>query len=501
MKISACAIVRNEERNIGKWLDNVLPIADDVVVVDTGSQDKTLDILQERGVFVHHCVWRDDFAAAKNYAIEQATGDWIIFLDADEYLDRESAAAFRSIMSDYHKNRKIGAIMCRLINIDADNMNKVIGSIMQVRVFRNISGIYYRGTVHEQIIVDDKEFIIQYCKELTIYHTGYNASLVRQKAERKLPILLAREKHLLPWEQVGDLFIFLMDAYNSLGQYDKALEYAKKAVEAKFYVAGNENYAHKGRISAMLALHMPAQDILSAIDGAIELFPEDVFFVIEKGHFFYVKKDYLLAADCFEKALLIYEQQKTRLDKGECILDDAVSLLPLLYGELAVIYMLRGQKQQALDLTLQGLQIYKYNGLLVRNLYKLLEDKPVIEVIQVFDCFFERKVDGCFLLNMLIRLASKEFSAYYGCNGNGMSTLEVFLKTGNYTGSVVLSKRSLCVWQHFAMAGVLHMEKDKRYKDYVKRMRELLPCSYEQHDVKNVDDNMKAVARLLQSVQ
>ncbi len=500
MRISACVIVRNEERNISKWLDNVMQIVDEIVVVDTGSQDKTLDILQERGINVYSFSWCNDFAAAKNYAIEQATGDWILFLDADEYLDDNSVQLFRAIMSGYHKNKKIGALMCRLINIDTDNMNKVIGSMMQVRIFRNISGIRYQGAVHEQLVAEGKGLVMQYCKGLTIYHTGYSTSLVRQKAARNLPIMLEKEKNLPPGECGGALLIFLMDAYNALGQYEKALEYAQKAVEAKVYTVGNESHAYQGVISAMSRLKRSSQEIFSVLEKAMEIFPEDVFLMIEKGHFFYVSKDYLLAEECFEKALSMYEKQREDLNTGKCIVDNAVSLLPLLYGELAAIYLLKERRQRALDLTLQGLQIYKYNGLLVQNLYKLLYDRPVVEIIQVFECFFDRNADGGFLLNWLGCFASKEFFAYYSCGGSGISQLKMFLKTGNYAGGAAVSKRSLRPWQHLAAAGVLQMEQDKKCMDCVERIRGLLPRRYEQ-DCKENDNDMKAVVRLLQSMQ
>ena len=86
MKISACVIVKNEEKNIGQWLNNMRQIADEIVVVDTGSTDNTINILENAGITPYHFTWCNDFAAAKNYAIQQATGDWIVFLDADEYI-------------------------------------------------------------------------------------------------------------------------------------------------------------------------------------------------------------------------------------------------------------------------------------------------------------------------------------------------------------------------------------------------------------------------------
>lgn len=500
MRISACVIVRNEERNIGNWLDHVMPLADEVVVVDTGSQDKTLEILQERGIAVHHFAWCNDFSAAKNYAIGKATGDWIVFLDADEYMEKESIEAFREVMSGYHRNKRIGAIMCRLINIDADNMNKVIGSMMQVRVFRNMPGIRYKGAVHEQLVAEVKGCIMQYCKALTIYHTGYSASLIRQKAERNLPILLEREKKLPSGEQGGALLIFLMDAYNALGQYEKALAYARKAVEAKVYTIGDASHAYKGVISALCRLKKPSREIFTVLDEAMELFPRDAFFVIEKGHFFYVSKEYLLAAECFEKALVMYKQQQAKANIGEGFVDDVVSLLPLLYGELAVIYMLQGRRQAALDLTLQGMKIYKYNGLLVQNLYKLLADKPVVDIIQVFDCFFARPADGYFLLNMLACVACGDFLAYYSYDSSGIAKLKMFLKTGNCAGGAVLGRSSLRPWQLLAMAGVRQMEKDKNVLDAAAKLWDLLPCMGEQETVEDADD-IKAIAHLLQSVQ
>ena len=76
MKISACVIVKNEEKNITQWLNNMRQIADEIIVVDTGSTDNTLTILENSGVTPYHFIWCNDFSAAKNYAIQrlQETG-------------------------------------------------------------------------------------------------------------------------------------------------------------------------------------------------------------------------------------------------------------------------------------------------------------------------------------------------------------------------------------------------------------------------------------------
>ena len=73
MKISACVITKNEEKNIGKWLQEMSAIADEMIVVDTGSTDNTVNMAKRAGAKVYHFKWINDFAAAKNQAIEQAS--------------------------------------------------------------------------------------------------------------------------------------------------------------------------------------------------------------------------------------------------------------------------------------------------------------------------------------------------------------------------------------------------------------------------------------------
>lgn len=241
MKISACVIVKNEEKNIARWLDNMRQIADEIIVVDTGSTDSTLDILRKVGVKPYHFAWCNDFAAAKNYAIQQATGDWIVFLDADEYFDEPSLKCFRREVAKYHRNKKIGAVMCQLVNIDADNNNRIIGTMIQVRMFRNTKHIYYKNPVHEQLVTTPGKYIMQKCFALQILHTGYSASIIRRKAERDLPILQQRAKAAQTKEEKEQLYTFFMDIYNCLGVYDKVLEYAQKNSRLQYEDAGGRN--------------------------------------------------------------------------------------------------------------------------------------------------------------------------------------------------------------------------------------------------------------------
>ena len=84
VRLSQCMIVRDEEKNIERALSWGKDLVYEQIVVDTGSTDRTVELALAMGAKVYHFQWIDDFAAAKNYAISKASGDWIAFLDADE---------------------------------------------------------------------------------------------------------------------------------------------------------------------------------------------------------------------------------------------------------------------------------------------------------------------------------------------------------------------------------------------------------------------------------
>jgi len=193
VRLSQCMIVKNEEKNIEKALSWAKGIAFEQIVVDTGSTDRTVEIAERLGAKVFHFEWINDFSAAKNFAIEQASGNWIAFLDADEYFSPEDAAKllpfFKHIQSDPKLRGKWLAIQCPLLHVD--ETGKTTYAIIHERIFRNLPSIRYTGKIHEKLNIPADNSV--YGEDISIIHTGYSktAFIETNKAERNIDILKA----------------------------------------------------------------------------------------------------------------------------------------------------------------------------------------------------------------------------------------------------------------------------------------------------------------------
>jgi len=184
-------IVKNEEKNIKTALGWAKGHAFEQIVVDTGSTDRTVELAEQFGAKVYSFEWIHDFAAAKNFAIEQATGDWIAFLDADEYLSSSDAEKLMKLLSKTDIKSDSGkdclGIIMPWVNVDDNGKPMTISS--QVRVFRNDPSVRYNGRVHESLNIGDDRFIN--ADDIDIIHTGYSESshIETGKADRNIKLL------------------------------------------------------------------------------------------------------------------------------------------------------------------------------------------------------------------------------------------------------------------------------------------------------------------------
>ena len=148
VKISACWIVKNEEKNLERSVRSLSRVADELIVVDTGSEDATVDIAKALKANVYDFAWINDFSAARNYALSKANGDVVIFLDADEWFQPALARQDRRVIEDAFQRPEVEALMLRLTNINADS-NELLDSFSNVRIYRLHPAIRYVGSIHE----------------------------------------------------------------------------------------------------------------------------------------------------------------------------------------------------------------------------------------------------------------------------------------------------------------------------------------------------------------
>ena len=207
VRISQCMIVKDEENNIKKALSWGKGIVCEQIVVDTGSRDRTVQIAESMGARVYHYTWTDDFAAAKNYAISKAKGEWIAFLDADETWAPGDEKKLLKILEQLEPTRAEG-ITTGLMLLDDDGKAAAAGT--QIRVFRNRANLGYRRRIHEQLgwLDGTPMHIADATGELSILHSGYSGSVWEDKKVngRNLKLILKElEDHPGDYEMMGYL--------------------------------------------------------------------------------------------------------------------------------------------------------------------------------------------------------------------------------------------------------------------------------------------------------
>jgi len=186
MQLSLCMIVKDEETSLPACLESVKDVVDEIIIVDTGSTDQTINIAQTFGANIHKFSWCDDFSAARNESIKYAKGKWILWMDADEQLEDNSKYELRKLVT--RSNHPAGVSLI-LKNISSKNVS--FGTAY--RMFSNFHGIQFKNPIHEQVsysLRKNKANILN--SNIVINHFGYDETKFDQKKkrDRNLPILI-----------------------------------------------------------------------------------------------------------------------------------------------------------------------------------------------------------------------------------------------------------------------------------------------------------------------
>jgi glycosyltransferase involved in cell wall biosynthesis len=188
-RVSLCMIVRDEEKNLPACLSAVRELVDEVIVVDTGSTDRTKEAAAGLGAKVLDFAWCDSFAAARNESLARASGDWVFWLDADDRLDEENLLKLGNLFTSLKGENAAYLMKCLCPPAPGEAHSAVI--VEHARLFRRVPGVEWRYRVHEQILLSVKEHGGQIRHaDVTIRHVGYHEGDGRRaKLDRNLRLL------------------------------------------------------------------------------------------------------------------------------------------------------------------------------------------------------------------------------------------------------------------------------------------------------------------------
>jgi hypothetical protein len=239
---------------------------DEVVVVDTGSTDRTIEIAESYGVVLLHREWRDDFAWARNEGLAAASGDWILYIDADERLSLPASGRLTDGLSTP------GAIAARVLFYPRLNTTP----FREYRLFRNVPTIRFRGTMHETMMPDlrrlEAEGGVIIDSAATIEHLGYEGNQSHKHA-RNLPLLRAAVA-----ADPGRLYYWhhLSETLADMGRNDEALAVARSVmpgIEAGAYGNAEQGVATLVVATYVRLLNLKGEDPLEAIELGLRLHP------------------------------------------------------------------------------------------------------------------------------------------------------------------------------------------------------------------------------------
>jgi tetratricopeptide (TPR) repeat protein len=341
-------IVKNEERFLEQALRSVHDVVDEMIVVDTGSTDRTVEIAKSFGATVLVRPWRNDFAWARNQSLEPATKRWILFMDADEELMPQSKAALASL-KDAPADRT--AVWVRLYNKSDDYRGTGDMSHALIRIFPNDPAIRFRGLIHEFATIDDSPNGLEgVSSPISIVHHGYVKDVVasRDKGARNLAIVRAatqaEPQEPYHWFNLGTT-AFLVGDYPA----------ARDALERMLEMVGEQKRGFIPNALAVLAetycdkLGDPARGEAVA-RRALQVSPH-----YANAHFQLGKA--LVALDRFDEAREAYQ---AAIDDGkyaalQFVIDDQVYIWKA-HSEIGSSYVLQGNDEKALEWFDKGLK-------------------------------------------------------------------------------------------------------------------------------------------------
>lgn len=304
-KISLCMIVKNEQQNLLRCLASVQDAIDEIIVVDTGSTDHTYLLAEQAGAKVLSSPWKGNFSQARNTSLACATGDWILFLDADEALAPGSAAVLRRIVEEDNEG-----YFLKIINfIGAEGCVESCSDLV-FRLFRNKPEYRFRGAIHEQIVdvilENNRQARYQTAEDAVILHYGYLNQQITEKDKKNRNInIIKQELENAPHNQL------LRYHYGvELFRADRFAEAVEEFTQAANGIDPNTVYFPKLLRYIVLAYYglKNYEQAAAVTKQALSFFPNYADLYYYGGLIEVDRKNYAQAYELFQQALTMPEQ-------------------------------------------------------------------------------------------------------------------------------------------------------------------------------------------------
>lgn len=258
--ISACMITKDEEGILNECLTSLAGFVDEVVVYDTGSTDRTIEIARAAGAKVIEGYWDDDFGRARNASLEHCTGEWILHIDADEAIEGDKAAARRELMSP-----EATAYQVEILNLSEHGKSDI--THRPCRVFKR-KLYHWQGRLHEQVTFRDGDarFDTLLLPNIRINHKGYMTEFMEAKGKAERNIRIATlDAEAEDGRDPVDKLTNLGRSYTIAGRHEEALALYTQARALKTDSPNVRRTLYRAGAQAAIGVGRP-EEALSWVD-------------------------------------------------------------------------------------------------------------------------------------------------------------------------------------------------------------------------------------------
>ena len=356
-RISACMIVRNEEKLLPDCLKSIRDWVDEIIVVDTGSTDATIDIARQYGARIFQQPWSNDFSKHRNYSMEQATGDWLFIIDADERFFIEDVPGIIDQMGE----KRFPAFSIGVRNVYGKDEKRVT-FCNSVRFFRRDLKLRYDGIVHNVLQIPKDVPVLQ--TRARLKHLGYDLPPEQMKAKFERTLSLLKQQLSDNPDDVFALFNYaeLLRGVEPTISANNAAEVVSAATRVTELVDATDMERRHLRLMALnqlAAVHVSLKDwdrALKYCQAALTLRPEYLDGLINLGLVYCGKKDYGGAISQFQAYLKAQAKFDGSRETWPIILSypDARDLA---YNNLGVLHELTGETEKAKQSYLKALEV------------------------------------------------------------------------------------------------------------------------------------------------